>query len=581
MTYDLPWKGGWVRQTDKTLLALNESGHKAEAEWFREMYARYEKNRLAFFLAHGGGLDFLNDYKSDLCMLLAPNQIGKTYHMLAWVGLRMLKVDPAWPCFTIHGDKSLVVPEWHGAQIGMIASYEWSHIVKNVWPKFSMIMPEHELEEYSAHWNPKEKGSKRKRPNFGSGSPSVELKHSGGRIDFGAYHQGQVAFESTTYQVVGGDEQMPEAIFDATLTRGTTADNFQIGLSATPHRVEGQPETGAGTFMHRLVMGTNTKGIVSSVYNIPMESVPDVIVSPKKKHEAYVRNIEEPEASGIRSRIEAGRSRYYGTFESPEGLVYDNWSPSIHVIDPIELPANCTLIRSIDPGRVDPTACLWGAVFPWGDVLLYREHYESGLGMMGDVKTIIAASGNTRIKTGEMDDGEGTITSVFEEQTGAEEYLFTVMDGRTFQQPARESGVTQGQVYADMGLDCIPASGMRNENAVPIVKSWLEPETGRPHLLVRLGIMDKILDKDGKPITAAPKLYVTTALPHFIMEIESYINDSKTGKPVDKNDHAMTALKYMILADPRHEGGSIAKENLDIQQSQPYTGYFPANSPYS
>jgi hypothetical protein len=65
------------------------------------------------------------------------------------------------------------------------------------------------------------------------------------------------------------------------------------------------------------------------------------------------------------------------------------------------------------------------------------------------------------------------------------------------------------------------------------------------------------------------------------MEIEGYINDSKTGKPVDKNDHSMTAIKYMILADPRHEGGSLTKENLEMSTAHPYTGYHPAGSKYS
>lgn len=581
MTYDLPWQGGWIRQTDKTLLALNESGKKADAEWFREMYARYEKNRLGFFLAHGGGHDFVNDYKSDLCMLLAGNQLGKTFHMLAWVMMRMLKVDPSWPCFTMHGDLSLKVPEWRGAQIGMIASYEWSHIVRNIWPKFSILMPEYELEEYSAHWNPREKGSKRKKPNFGSGSPSVELKHSGGRVDFGAYHQGQVAFESTTYQVVGGDEQMPEGIFDATITRGTTADNFQIGISATPHRVEGQPETGAGTFMHRLVMGVNTKGIKTGVYHIAINEVPDVIISPKKKKEAYVRNIVEPEASGKRARIEAGKSRYHGTFESPEGLVYDNWSHSLHVIDPIKIPSDWTRFRSFDPGETKPSGCLWAAMAPWGDLVFYREYYESGAGMRGDAKNIIELSGNRRLKVDSVEDEDGGVTAIFEEQYDSEVYDICVMDGRAFSQPAKEEGVKQSQVYADMGLDCQQGSGMRNETAVPIVKDWLEPIEGRTHIMVRLGLVKHVLDPDGKPVTSAPRTYVTSDLVHFITEIEGYINDPKTGRPVDKDDHLMCCAKYMLLKGPRYYGGAIAKEHYETTESQPYTGYRRADSAYS
>ncbi|RKZ03078.1 hypothetical protein DRQ25_18045, partial [Candidatus Fermentibacteria bacterium] len=41
---------------------------------FRELY---EKNPLQFFLPHGGGLDFINDWTNGICMLVALNRAGK------------------------------------------------------------------------------------------------------------------------------------------------------------------------------------------------------------------------------------------------------------------------------------------------------------------------------------------------------------------------------------------------------------------------------------------------------------------------------------------------------------------------
>jgi len=188
---------------------------------------------------------------------------------------------------------------------------------------------------------------------------------------------------------------------------------------------------------------------------------------------------------------------------------------------------------------------------PWGDLVLYREYYESGPIFSECVKDIIAASGNDRIQTDVVPDADGGTRAYWEEVPRTEEYEFSVMDGRTFKQPHHDAAETIGQYWASLGLPCIAASGRKNELAVPLVREWFEPKANREHILKRMKIQDEVLGEDGKPLTMAPRICVFNTLRHFRTEIEAYVNKPDSETPVKKNDDLMTALKYLVLANPQ------------------------------
>ena len=581
MLYQMPWAGNWLSVSDNQLKKWAAEGRSDKSDWFMTTYDRYKENRLAFFLAHGGGIDFINDQTHEIAILLAPNQTGKSYALLAWLCIRLIPVKDYWPSFDtkrLWGDATLNVRPWDGPIKAAMASYEWMHVKRNLWDKFVQIMPADQLREYSLEWAKKHQKRSRKHPNWNN-NPSVELA-CGSQIEMFAYSQPPECFESMTYNAWAFDEQVPEDCFDGAYARGTTCDDFEVRLALTPHKVKGRPDTGMGGWIHKMVTGKSTKGLDFAVYNISMEDVPSAIVSDKKKKKYYNKYITEPLATGNLKKIRSGRSRWFGEFESSEGLVYDNWTPSLHWIDPFKIPYGWTRGRAVDPGRVDPTACIWWAMSPWGDLVLYREYYETGNGMSADVQNIIRLSGNKRTKVDNFENEDGYISDIYEELFVTEEYSMTVMDSRTFSQPARETGVTRGELYCSFGLDCTKASGIRNEHAVPIVKEWLEPVQDRPHILVRMGIVDEIKDQDGNPITCAPRLYVFNTMTHFKAEIEGYVNQENSDRPVDKDDHLMCALKYAILAEPQYLGTKTSERDYDESSTRSkYTGYQRTNAP--
>lgn len=66
-----------------------------------------------------------------------------------------------------------------------------------------------------------------------------------------------------------------------------------------------------------------------------------------------------------------------GLWVQAEGAVYDEFDPSIHVIEPFEIPADWRRIRSIDFGYSNPFVCQWWAIDPEGRMYMYREIYMS------------------------------------------------------------------------------------------------------------------------------------------------------------------------------------------------------------
>lgn len=68
---------------------------------------------------------------------------------------------------------------------------------------------------------------------------------------------------------------------------------------------------------------------------------------------------------------------FYGSFEATEGLVFPEFSK--HIVDPFSIPRHWERVFAADFGLRDPTVLLAGAIDPDNGILyIYDEHYESG-----------------------------------------------------------------------------------------------------------------------------------------------------------------------------------------------------------
>jgi hypothetical protein len=583
MIYKLPIGGEWFVYSDRDLLNWNQNPDKSQfAEELAATYRKYERNRLSFFLAHSGQKDFINDWDTQFAILLAGVRRGKTEAGVAKSGLRMVPCDQSWACFQHHGID--YVP-WDGPVKWAFASYVMTtHCQRNLWPKLREILPVDELRDFSPHWHPKDSRKRVRHPNW-QGDKRVVLA-CGSVFDFYAYHQDADTYTGTEYDGWHFDEQVPENLARNAWDRTLNKLRFQMLMTATPHKVEGRPDTGAGSWVHRLVTGIEDFGISYKVYHIKTEDVPEAIMPQKRKDEERRKCIDIPRDRKNPAAIRHGESKWYGTWESGSGLVYDNWNKNIHWIDPFPVPVSWTRFRAMDHGKNQPFACLWGAMAPWGDLVLYREYYEAGVSMAQNAENVRELSGSKREYIDEyVDELEGIVQKMYMEVFGEEQYSFSVMDPRSFKQPADSATMTLGDKYRIMGLQCqgIPGTGMKNEDAIPQVHDWFEPIEGRPHILVRMGIRKEI-SIQGQPLTGAPRIYVFNTLKKFRAEIEGYIykgtNKDGTEKPMGDHDHLMTALKYLILSRPAYLGPEKVKKYFPTTKVNPRTKYAGANAPY-
>jgi len=180
-----------------------------------------------------------------------------------------------------------------------------------------------------------------------------------------------------------------------------------------------------------------------------------------------------------------------GDFVAFEGLVYPEFSREIHVQEK-DVGAASGLHRSIDFGYTNPFVCLWGATDEDGRLHIYDEHYRPKMLIKEHAGVIKARPGV---------------------------FGFTVADH-------------DAQDVAELG-----AVGISSR---PAQKDVIR---GIQKLKARLAVQP-----DGRP-----RLTVSPRCSNTIREFGSYRwGETKEGRnekeePVKENDHAMDALRYMVM----------------------------------
>lgn len=201
----------------------------------------------------------------------------------------------------------------------------------------------------------------------------------------------------------------------------------------------------------------------------------------------YVENLKKstPEGMWYDRKIK-------GLWVAAEGLVYEGWQREHHVIEPFDIPEDWQRVRAVDFGFNNSFVCLWGAIDSDDRLYIYDEHYE-------DHRLIKyhAAAINQR----------------------KESIKWTVAD-----HDAQERAELE-----DKGIYTSPAQK--------------DVALGLQRVAKRLIVQD-----DGKP-----RLRVFATCKNVIQEIEKYAwAANKTGaikkeEPAKVDDHAMDALRYMIM----------------------------------
>jgi hypothetical protein len=564
----LPVSGTWQQVRQDDLQRLADQGKHEEVQSILDYINAYLDNKLSFFLPHGDGAAFLSDYESDVCLLTAPNQSGKSLNGAIWTLLRILPTDPEWPVFTQHGVKH--PGKWHGPKTYVVTSYK-SDTAAELWQHYLDYAPRHELGQYASDWG-RRKGERGKpmTMNFGDGGTKTFTFACGSKIKFLFESQDQASFEGFRADGLHSDEQISKPKFIGLLrAMQTRGDNTQICMTLTGHAVKGRPDTGAAGWIKRqLFDGNDTMGLKVGRYKITIEQVPDCILTPKKKAALYERWYYGPLRTGDHQALNEGEARLFGGWEAGGGLVLSNFRENIHLIPRYDrehdVVRDATKYRGIDHGTRRPTGMLCGEVFPWGDLVLYREYYKPGGTVSGNTKEMIELCGNIRVKVGDQyrDDIEAS-TPLFEEEYLSERFEDTVLDGRSFNTPSSEHRCNIGELYQAAGLSVRPATTEHNNSTVPRILELLEPDPKRPHIMWHLwkaGIIGEdvyqkwLSARDGNHLGGA-KLYIVEDMVKWRMEATAWAyQDEEKDKIKAEDDHLMAAMKYMVSIPPTYQG---------------------------
>ena len=530
-------------------MAYLESKPKTR-QLMKDLEHEQNQNPLRFFAPSGQqALDFLNDEENDICILTACNRFGKTQTALVKKLINIIPCDPSWEIFSKYGVKHR---KWRGPKTCGMASYELGSHQSTILPMLLNWLPKKELGTYARDF--KGKGAKQVTLRV---DPNLPLT-CGTLIGFYAISQGQARFESNVNEDWLWDEQGEEAKFDGADERArTTPSGGRHDFGMTPHKIEGRPDTGAGSWINKIFDGTVTKGRKIAHYHGQVWDVPDWIYPEASKIKAFDKWVLEPERLQDDKIRREGLSRFYGKWHESSGLVIDEWNSAVHVIEPFDIPPHWSLFRAFDHGDKHPSACLWGAVSPAGDLFIYRDYRRTGRVPSQGAQDVIELSGNKRKLIGNYQNPKNDQNySKYEEVECGESYQWTVFDARAFSTNSAGDGIKLSKLYAMAGLKMKQGSGKDSDHYVPILKEWFALDPEKKHFVT--GEM------------GAPRVYVFNTCQDFIKTIKRWVWVERKTKsserlakesPTKNDDDLCDCLKILIQANPRFRGNARLSDN--------------------
>lgn len=204
-------------------------------------------------------------------------------------------------------------------------------------------------------------------------------------------------------------------------------------------------------------------------------------------------------------------SRRYGRFQAFGGLVYSEFDPQVHVIEPFDVPSEWQDKLSIDPGLNNPLSCHWYARDFDGNVYVVAEHYQAKHDVAFHAQKIREISA----RLGWHTDKFGRVCALID----------SAANQRTL-----NGAQSVAELFCQNGISVNTHVNKDLYTGINKVKALL------------------------KPIDGQPKLFVFNCCVQMISEFKGYFwGEGDT--PVKKDDHAMDELRYYVcsLGDGRFD----------------------------
>lgn len=211
------------------------------------------------------------------------------------------------------------------------------------------------------------------------------------------------------------------------------------------------------------------------------------------------------------------RLRYRdGAWAAAEGLIYEGWDDSIHLLDPFRIPREWPRWISVDFGFTNPFVMQWWAEDPDGRLILYREIYHS--------KRLVEDHARQARKAMVWPNGKWR-----EPKPRAVICDHDAEDRATLEK--------------HLGLKTTAAI-KKVSPGIQAVTSRLKPAgDGRPRVFIMRGALlerDPVLEEAKKPASTEEEL------PGYVWAVKP--GGTAPEAPLKENDHGCDAMRYVVAA---------------------------------
>jgi len=393
---------------------------------------------------------------------------------------------------------------WHPWRLGDIrapnegwyATTTWDKVGDTLWPNLRRLL---QGMDCRIVWH-----------NKGRDIPErVSIKLNAARwshIIFKAYEQGRESFQATAMRYIAFDEQFPRDVFIEAMTRIGADAPLDFMAALTP--IESQP------WLEARLTGEPRES--DAVFECPLD---DNRIS----RGGFIAD-EKIDALIEEWPPEVRETRRLGKWGSYVGSIFQTFSRDIHVVDEAKearlffpngrIPARAEVFGGIDWGGANPFAFLWGVKIPHldNDWYIFDEYYWNFLERGGRRLQQHADEIKARCKRW----------------------------GRECQQVWADHDPTDANEFMGYGVPSLPADKGDDSLRMSIecVQGMFNP---RPHL--------SNADWPG----GRPKLHIAARCVNTLREIPLYRYPDSTNlnakeKPIDKDNHAISALRYMLYS---------------------------------
>jgi phage terminase large subunit-like protein len=339
-----------------------------------------------------------------------------------------------------------------------------------------------------------------------SNSDKVMRFRNGSEIEIKTHQQEVESFAGVPRHWIHFDEECPQSIFNECRLR-LVDFNGVWWMTMTP--VEGQD------WIYDRYIATEAKNV--DRFEVDISDNPHLN---KRALELLDDDLDDEEK----------KIRRQGLFVPKGGLVLREFDYNRHVVPggrPV--PPNWKIYESVDHGFNAPTAVLWHAVSPQGDVVTFKEHYQ---------RAWVIRKHAERIKQVRAELGRDPVLSVCDPSMSQ-------------RRGENENGLSAIQVYQQHGIRLMPAK--RDVDG-------------------RIVLMNEYLKYD--------KWHITEDCPNTIKEARGYSfkiyhsakiadRNNVREEPNKKNDHAMDSAGYFfnfmprIQPQPQGSFGSLTERNTE------------------